>query len=139
MADAKRPRKKKKQEYIKPEIDWTKFVGHEDKVSLVMRKRRNFLLHSFLYYVLDESVIEDTKFDSICKDLCELQRKLPKLCSMLPYHELCKQLDDSGSGSYIKKEEYPLEIVNRAFQVLSTKLESDWITVAGRYGYNKIV
>lgn len=124
-------KKTKTKPYEKQEVDWTKFSGHEETVSLIMRRRRQFLVHSFLYYVLDSSIISDEMYDRICNELVELQKKYPKMCKMLPYEELCSQLDETASGSFIEKTKYPLEIVAKSFQLLS----ENWTELAQRKGY----
>lgn len=41
------------------------------------QRRRQVIVHSCLYYEFDTPVISDEKFDSFCKDVIDLQSKLP--------------------------------------------------------------
>ncbi|MEL0342575.1 MAG: hypothetical protein VXC58_09140 [Deltaproteobacteria bacterium] len=45
--------------------------------SLLQQRLRQFLVHSYLYYKLDESIISDTEYDRICMELRELLKKHP--------------------------------------------------------------
>ena len=37
--------------------------------ELIVQKIRQYLVHSFLYYQLDVSIISDRNYDQICADL----------------------------------------------------------------------
>jgi hypothetical protein len=80
------------------------------------RRRQQFLIHSYLYYVMDESLIDDAMYDRICCELVQLQRQYPDIAAQLPYHDICIQLDETASGSYIR--DYPREIVSKALYLL---------------------
>jgi hypothetical protein len=107
----------------------------EDISELILRRRRQFLVHSFLYYVLDESIISDATYDKWCVELVELQRKYPSLAKKLPYHNLCIQLDESASGGYIGRDDYPPEIVSTAFHLLATERKVPVSELVRYYGY----
>jgi hypothetical protein len=104
--------------------------------ALIIRRRRQFLVHSFLYYMLDESIIDDTTYDRWCVELVNLQRKHPDLAASLPYHDICSQLDESASGSYIKN--YPPEIVSTAFHLLAREKQQPLAELVQRYGYQLV-
>ena len=44
--------------------------------SLLQQRLRQFLVHSYLYYKLDESIISDTEYDRICMELRELLKNI---------------------------------------------------------------
>lgn len=44
----------------------------------IRRYRRVLIVHSLLYYELDESIIPDWQFDQWCKELAELQNAHPE-------------------------------------------------------------
>ena len=84
--------------------------------ELIQRKIRQYLVHSFLYYQLDESIIPDRNYDQICADVSKLISKQTDKKS-LPFHELVKySLAENGSGFSISK--YPPEIVSAALHLL---------------------
>ena len=79
------------------------------------QKIRQFLVHSFLYYQLNESIIFDAQYDQICEQLLDL---LPKCANRdIPFRDLVEQsLGDEASGFTIKK--YPPSIISAAIHVL---------------------
>ncbi|UJF36578.1 DNA ligase LigA-related protein [Paenibacillus hexagrammi] len=108
-------------------------------VATIMQRRRQFLVHSFLYYVLDESFISDGQFNDWCRELIQLQADHPDLCADLPYHELTKNLntDFSAEAMGIGKSDYPLPIVSAALFTLHQhkKSKTAFKNFAEKYGY----
>lgn len=45
----------------------------------VNQRRRQILVHSFLYYQLNTSKVDDHKYDSFVNDLIDLQAKYPEI------------------------------------------------------------
>ena len=84
--------------------------------ELIQQKIRQYLVHSFLYYQLDESVISDSNFDKISKDLERLISDFSDKDS-LPFHDLVKSnLNENVSGFNITN--YPPEIISVALHLL---------------------
>lgn len=50
----------------------------EKAFELINRRRRQILVHSYLYYELNTNLINDTTFDAWCKELVQLHNKYPK-------------------------------------------------------------
>jgi hypothetical protein len=46
--------------------------------ELIHRRRRQILLHSNLYYSMNQNIISDHTYDLWCKELAELQRDYPE-------------------------------------------------------------
>jgi hypothetical protein len=65
-----------------------------------------FLIHSFLYYELDEAFISDKEFESNCRKLIQLQMQYPeigrwwKLTHNLDTHFSAEQMGISGRNAY---------------------------------------
>lgn len=76
-------------------------------------RQKQFLVHSFLYYKLDESIINDTDYDILCKNMIKSMERNKQDTG---YDALCEPCGTTGSGFYIK--EYPPEIITSAFRVL---------------------
>lgn len=58
----------------------------DEQISeLILRRRRQVLVHSILYYRLGESIISDHIFDSWARELAKLQQDNPKLSENIPY------------------------------------------------------
>tara|TARA_B100001996_G_C18413920_1_gene497969 strand:+ start:272 stop:616 length:345 start_codon:yes stop_codon:yes gene_type:complete len=105
--------------------------------ELIQQKIRQYLVHSFLYYQLDESIISDRIYDQICADVVKLiSENLDN--NSLPFHNLVKSsLTENASGFSINK--YPPEIVSAALHLLyqSNYVDSmSFETFLARFGYS---
>ena len=86
-----------------------------DITAKLAQRARQFLLHSFLYYRLGESVIGDDAFDRYTEELRTLRAAHPQ--APMPYAELIDPaLGPEASGYQLRR--YPPEIVSAAFKVL---------------------
>ena len=105
--------------------------------ELIQQKIRQYLVHSFLYYQLDESIISDSNFDQICKDVTKLISNNSDNDS-LPFHDLVKSnLTENYSGFSISN--YPPEIVSVALHLLYQTSYVDSMsfeTFLARFGYS---
>jgi len=105
--------------------------------ELIQQKIRQYLIHSFLYYQLDESVISDRHYDHICTDITKFIAGNSENNS-LPFHDLVKtSLTENASGFSISK--YPPEIVSAALHLLyqSSYIDSmPFETFLARFGYS---
>ena len=105
--------------------------------ELIQQKIRQYLVHSFLYYHLNESIISDRHYDQICKDVAKLISSNSDKYS-LPFHDLLKSsLTEDASGFSIS--EYPPEIVSSALHLLyqnSYVKSMSFETFLARFGYN---
>lgn len=81
----------------------------------VIRRMQQFMVHSYIYYVLDDNIISDYQYDYLCRRLVELLDMHPE-AKELPYYDICRQVGADASGSFIK--EYPPQIITTAFRVL---------------------
>ena len=105
--------------------------------ELILKKIRQYLVHSFLYYQLDESIISDSNYDQICKDVTKLISDNSDKNS-LPFHDFVKSiLTENTSGFSISK--YPPEIVSAALHLLYQTNYIDSVTFEtflARFGYS---
>lgn len=53
--------------------------------ELIHRRTKQLIVHSYLYYKLNENVIDDTTFDHWCKELCDLKVKYPDIAAQTKY------------------------------------------------------
>jgi hypothetical protein len=58
--------------------------------EVINRYRRNILIHSCIYYRLNESVISDYEYDRWCNRLVELQKEHPKVAANCDWNEAFK-------------------------------------------------
>jgi NAD-dependent DNA ligase adenylation domain len=67
-------------------------------VEWVNRRQRQILVHSFLYYQLDTSIIADHIYDLWCKQLAVFMKENPEIAKQSFYYEAFKEFD--GSSGY---------------------------------------
>lgn len=68
----------------------------EDIKALINRRRRQILIHSFIYYRLNSNIWTDEKFDSACNELVRLQAEYPQIAETCAYHEYFEGFDGSS-------------------------------------------
>ena len=56
------------------------------------------LIHSYIYYKLGTSIIDDHRWDKWARELVDLQKAYPAIAAKVPYHEAFKDFD--GSTGY---------------------------------------
>ena len=54
--------------------------------EIIRRKRRFVLVHSILYYRLNETVISDAKFDEVAHELAAYQQTSPEFCMTVDFY-----------------------------------------------------
>ena len=83
--------------------------------NLLEQRALQFLVHAFLYYRLNEPVVDDAFFDRIAEDLRGLRGRIPE--ADMPHAALIDPvLGPEGSAFSIRR--YPQEIITTAFKVL---------------------
>ena len=79
--------------------------------DLIQRRRHQLLVHSCIYYHLNQNLVSDQQWDSWAKELVELQKKYPKIAERVDYHEAFKDFD--GTTGFDLPFTRP-EIINKA-------------------------
>lgn len=64
--------------------------------ELINRRRHQILVHSCIYYRLDQNLIPDYVYDQWSKELAELQQQYPELAKEVPLYEEFKDFDGSS-------------------------------------------
>lgn len=109
-------------------------TGDRDTAARLRQLAHQFLVHSFLYYRLGESVIEDRAFDRLADALRKLRETHP--AAEMPYAELIDSvLGPEASGHQVR--DYPPQIITLAFQLLyaHTHPEVEFEEFVERRGY----
>jgi len=76
-----------------------KLANYDDPtVELIRRRRAQMLIHSCLYYELNESIVSDHQWQAWADELAELQQNHPDKCVIGFYDEEFKDWD--GSSGY---------------------------------------
>lgn len=87
--------------------------------SKIKQRRLQMLVHSYLYYEMDNNIIDDATWSKWAKELAELQQKYPKEASEVEYANLFEDWDGS-TGTHLVYDE---RIINKAHYLLRLKNE----------------
>lgn len=83
--------------------------------EVIQQRRYQMLVHSFIYYQLNQSIVSDHDFDKWAKELVVLQERYPDIAKTVVYHNEFKAFD--GSSGFDLPYNLP-EIQERAMRVL---------------------
>lgn len=94
-------------------------MAEEKKIAeLINRRRRQILVHSVIYYKMNDNLISDSTWSKWAAELEELQAKYPDIAAKVPYAKEFKDFDHSTGMNL------PLDApwaVNKARQLLAMK------------------
>jgi hypothetical protein len=79
-----------------------------------------YLMTSYLYYIRDVSLILDHHYDKLCKFMYDNWKHIKHKYKSY----ILKEALVSGTGFYLKKEDYPAEIVTAACHIA---VERGWL------------
>ena len=83
----------------------------------IQQRRRQILVHSYIYYELDESIVSDSTWAKWAQELVELQAKFPNMSKKIPYAEEF-QFFDGSTGAFLQYDE---SIIDVAYRLLEMK------------------
>ena len=70
-------------------------MTEEEIKELISRRRRQILVHSIIYYKLDDNIISDSTWAKWALELENLQKDYPEIADKCPYAEAYKNFDHS--------------------------------------------
>lgn len=86
--------------------------------ELIQRRRLQLLVHSCIYYILDESIISDSTWSRWAAELVELQQKYPEIAETVCWHEAFKGFDGSTGFDLPLEDEW---VLNKAKYLVRRK------------------
>lgn len=89
---------------------------YDPLVCLIRQRRRQCMVHRFLYYVLSQPIIDDQKYDMFERELRELVEKHPEIERKVEYDSMCPSRNVGSSN----REDYPRDIEMAAISVLAS-------------------
>lgn len=96
------------------------YSGEELKIAEKIQQRRyQMLVHSYIYYEMNENIISDSKWSSWATELAELQTTYPSIANTIVYAEDFADWDGS-SGAFLTYADKP-NIVATAERLLQNK------------------
>ena len=91
------------------------FSGEELKIAeKIQRRRYQMLVHSYIYYELNENLISDSQWSSWAMELVELQSKYPHIAEKVIYAKDFANWDGS-SGAFLTYKNKPNIVVSAQF------------------------
>lgn len=69
-------------------------------LDLINRRQFQILIHSYIYYQLNQNIITDSTFDAWCKELAYLIEMHPEMVKQSEYYEAYKEFDGS-TGAFL--------------------------------------
>ncbi len=70
-----------------------------DVKALIKRRRRQILVHSYIYYVLNDNIISDAQWSAWAEELEQLQKDYPKESSEVELYDEFKTEDSVNSNN----------------------------------------
>jgi hypothetical protein len=93
------------------------FSGEELEIAeKIQRKRYQMLVHSYIYYEMNENIISDSQWSAWAMELVDLQKQYPEIAGRVPYAKDFEGWDGS-SGAFLTYYDKP-NIINTANRLL---------------------
>lgn len=70
-------------------------MTEQEIAELINRRRRQILVHSVIYYKLDDNIISDSTWSRWAVELKELQELYPRIAASVPYAKEFEDFDPS--------------------------------------------
>lgn len=70
-------------------------MSNEEIAKLISKRRRQVLIHSVIYYKLDDCLVSDSDWTRWALELEELQRDYPEIAERCVYAEAFRDFDHS--------------------------------------------
>lgn len=93
-------------------------MSNDDIASLIRRRRRQILVHSCMYYRLNENIIPDYVYDGWARELALLHEKYPEISQTVEYHEYFRGFTSETVSGFDLPYHLP-EIVSIATKILN--------------------
>lgn len=79
--------------------DTVQLSEKEDIVNLIKRRRFQILVHSYIYYRLNDNIISNAVFDRWAEELIELQKKHPDLSKNIELYDIFADFTDISDAA----------------------------------------
>ncbi|MCG4705065.1 hypothetical protein NE547_07205 [Flavonifractor sp. DFI.6.63] len=99
--------------------------------ELLNRRRRQILVHSIIYYKMNDNLISDSTWSAWATELEELQAEYPEIAAKVPYDKEFKDFDHSTGMNLPLNDPWA---VNKARQLIALKNKGTY----GQYEQLKI-
>lgn len=79
--------------------DTVQLSEKEDIANLIKRRRFQILVHSYIYYRLNDNIISNAVFDRWAEELIELQKKHPDLSKNIELYDIFADFTDISDAA----------------------------------------
>lgn len=86
----------------------------------IRQRRLQMLVHSYIYYELNDNIITDATWSRWAKELQRLQTKYPKTSKKAPYYSQFKNWDGS-SGAFLDFDDKVVAVANYLLTMRDSK------------------
>ena len=93
-------------------------MNQEQIIAKINQRRRQVLIHSIIYYILDDSIISDATWGRWAKELEELQNTYPEIAEQCVYADDFRGFDHSTGFNLPLHDEWAN---NKARQLLARR------------------
>ena len=91
------------------------WLGDPNIRAKLEQRRRQLLVHSIIYYILNDNIVSDAKWSQWAAELVELQKKYPDIAKTSVYAEAFSDFDGSTGYDLPLDDEWG---INKALQLL---------------------
>lgn len=96
------------------------YTGPDYQIAArIQRLRLNLLIHSRIYYLLDENLISDAEWDKLAYELKDLQAKYPGASNLVPIYLHAFKDWDATTGAFLPL--YDPWVVRKTNQLLKIR------------------
>lgn len=78
------------------------FKTQTDIARIIERRRRQILVHSYIYYVLDNNIISDSMWSLWAKQLYNLQNAYPYIAAGVVFDDVFRDFDYSTGSNLVQ-------------------------------------
>jgi hypothetical protein len=93
--------------------------------ELITRRRKQLLVHSIIYYRLNDNIISDYKWSEWAKELCDLQTKYPEIAEKCYLHDGFRDFDGSTGFNLPLTEPWAISKAQQLLRLRSKMQESE--------------
>lgn len=97
--------------------DTVQLNSKEDIANLIKRRRFQILVHSYIYYRLNDNIISNIVFDRWAEELIELQKKYSDLSKNIELYDAFSDFTDISDAARLPLDNDP-RLDSRARQLL---------------------
>lgn len=93
----------------------------EEIGDLINRRRRQILVHSVIYYKMDENIIDDATWSKWALELENLQKENPEIAAKQPYAKEFEDFDHSTGYSLPLDDPWAVRKAQQLLQLENNK------------------